>query len=401
MTKKITYICLVVAVLSASLARADETEEQARREEQARQQELARQQAFRASMEDIVNDLNGGSPDRFIAAINQEDFVERIFGLRLINQSVKKSFRDSMRNNFDPMVAATFAESKDGMKATLLGVESRGTRGRAVVRFDLPNFQFGYHEYELQLDEDNNLVIVDWVDFLQGERFTEGMGNELIRAAPSKQAIRKLIDYQNVNEADLFQVTELMKAARDRKADRYIEIINGLEERLARQKFVVLTSVQLTKKIRSRRMQRQALTFMARYHPEEPLFSLMLLDYYFPTQKYEEALQALLRLYDRLDVEDGAMEARLSAATLVMENAQDADAHAEKALSLEPGLELAWWSALRARAALSDFPRATEALTVLEKDFGYTLDPEALNRDPGLTALLESDEYNGWLAARR
>ena len=184
------------------------------------------------------------------------------------------------------------------------------------------------------------------------------------------------------------------------KVERYIEIINGLDERLARQKVIVLTSVQLTKQIRSRRMQRTALTYMAKYHPEEPLFSLMLLDYYFPTRQYEEALASLVRLHDRLDVEDAAMEARLSAATLVMGNNQDAEAHAERALRLDPGLELAWWSALRSRAALADFPRAVEALTRLEDDFGYELKPAALDKDPGLKDLLASEDYSGWLASR-
>ena len=384
-------ILLTAFIALAMPAHADEAE----------QAELARQEAFRAGMQDIVDGLNGGSPDRFIAAIDQDDFVERIFGLRLIDQKVKKSFRDSMKNSFDAMVAATFADSKDTMKATLLGVESRGDRGRAVVRFDLPNFQFSYHEYDLRLDDSNNLVVVDWIDFLQGEKYSDGMGTTLVMAAPSKPAVRKLIDFKNVREADLFQFTELLKAARDRQVERYIEIINGLDERLARQKVIVLTSVQLTKQIRSRRLQRTALTFMAKYHPQEPLFSLMLLDYYFPTRQYEDALASLLRLYDRLDVEDAAMEARLSAATLVMGNTQDAEAHAEKALSLDPGLELAWWSALRARAALADFPRAVEALTRLENEFGYELEPDALDKDPGLKELLASEAYSGWLASRQ
>ncbi|MDH3533176.1 MAG: hypothetical protein OEO82_09620, partial [Gammaproteobacteria bacterium] len=280
--------------------------------DQAEDEELARQEAFRAGMQDIVDGLNAGSPDRFIASIDQEDFVERIFGLRLIDQRVKKSFRESMQNQFDSMVASTFADAKDTMRATLLGVESRGNRGRAVVRFDLPDFQFNYHEYDLMLDDENNLVVVDWIDFLRGERFTDGVGMTLIMASPGKPAIRKLLDYQNVKEADLFQFTELMKAARDRQAERYIEIINGLEERLARQRVVVLTSVQLMQQIRSRRMLRTALTYMAKFHPEDPLFTLMLLDYYFPTRRYEEAMQALQRLYARLDVDDAAMEARLS-----------------------------------------------------------------------------------------
>ena len=391
-TLKIFWLIAVTAVVAATMpAIADEAEDA----------ELERQESFRAGMQDIVDGLNGGSPDRFIAAINQDDFIERIFGLRLIDQKVKKSFRESMEYSFDAMVSATFADSKDNMKARLLGVESRGNRGRAVVRFDLPKFQFTYHEYDLLLDENRNLVVIDWIDFLQGEKYSDGIGTTLIMAAPSKPAVRKLIDFKNVKEADLFQFTELLKAAGDRQVERYINIINGLDERLARQKVVVLTSVQLTKQVRSRRLQRTALTFMAKYHPQEPLFSLMLLDYYFPTRRYEEALQSLVRLYDRLDVEDAAMEARLSAATLVMGNVQDAEAHAEKALSLEPGLELAWWSALRARAARDDFPRAVEALTQLEEKFGYELEPDALNKDPGLASLLASTEYDGWLASRR
>lgn len=387
--KFLNLILFAVAMTVSSSSIADEAEDQ----------ELARQQAFEAGMQDIVAGLNGGSADRFVAAIDQNDFIERIFGLRLIDQRVKKSFRESMEFQFDAMISATFADSKDSIKATLLGGESRGNRGRAVVRFDLADFQFSYHEYELLLDENNNLIIIDWIDFLQGERYTEGMGMSLVKAAPSKPAVRKLIDFKNVKESDLFQFTELLKAARDRQAERYIEIINGLDDRLAGQRVVVLTSVQLTKQIKSRRMMRTALTYMAKYYPEEPLFSLMLLDYYFPSRRYEEAFQALQRLYDRLDVQDAAMEARLSAAALVMGNAQDADAYADNALQLEPGLELGWWSALRSRAALSEYSRAVEALQVLASEFEYDLKPEALNRDPGLKALLASDEYNSWLAA--
>ena len=149
-----------------------------------------------------------------VAAIDQDDFVDRIFGLRLIDQRVKKNFRESLENQFNSMVSMTFAASKDNMEATLLGVESRGTRGRAVVRFDLPDFQFAYHEYDLLLDDKSRVVVVDWIDYLQGERFTDGMGLTLIMAAPGKPAVRKLIDFQSVRESDLFQFTELLKAAR-------------------------------------------------------------------------------------------------------------------------------------------------------------------------------------------
>jgi hypothetical protein len=380
---------LLVGTASISQAATPEEEEQ------------ARQAAFRLGMQEIVAGLNAGSPERFIAAIDRDDMLDRIFGLRLIEQRVKRDFQEDLEYRYPGLIGSAFADSADGMKASLLGVESRGDRGRAVVRFDLPDFQFSYHEYELRLGDKNRLIVVDWVDFLRGEKFSDGVGMMLVMAAPTKPAVRKLIDFQNVRESDLFQFTELLKAARDRQAERYLEIIDSLDPELQRQRVVVLTSVQLMKQIRNRRLQRTALAHMARHYPREPLYALMLLDYYFPTRQYEEALESLQGLYARLDVEDAAMEARLSAAELVLGNVTEAAGHAEAALRLEDGLELGWWSALRARAAQQDYAGAIAALQGLESGFGHELGPEALGRDPGLAGLVASDAYRAWFGTRK
>ena len=362
--------------------------------------ELARQEAFRSGFGMMVESLNLGSFDLLVSSISREEFVDRIFGLRLIAQKVQRDFREKMQTQFANLIKGGFIVSEDGVKATLLGVESRGDRARALVRFNLPELQFSYHEYELMLDNKNRVIVVDWVDFLRGERFTEGVGVSLVMALPSKQAVRKLIDYKNIKDSDLFQFTELLKAARDRQADRYVDIINKLSPELQRQRSVVLTSVHLTKTIKSRRMMRTALIQMANYFPEEPLYSLMLLDYYVPSKMYEEAVAALRRTYDQFGFDDAAMEARLSAIVLVMGNSADASAFADRAIELEPGLELGWWSALRARVALSNFAGAAEALQQLEQHYGHSLGPEALERDKSFAGLLASDEYKTWLASR-
>ena len=69
-------------------------------------------------------------------------------------------------------------------------------------------------------------------------------------------------------------------------------------------------------------------------------------------------------------------------------------------MQIEPGLELGWWSALRARTALAQHAGAVEALDQLEKTFGYTLGPEAFESDPSMSDLLLSSEYEKWLASR-
>lgn len=388
-TQKLFLLVFALVTVFLSPVQADGLED-------AEKQELARQEAFRSSFGAIVENLNYGYFDSFIAAIDQRDMVDRIYGLRLIDQKIKKQFNENLEYSYNDMIMSAFQIPEEGLKATLLGIESRGDRGRAVVRFDLPDFKFNYHEYDLRLDEEGSVIVVDWTDFMAGMKFSESVGRPLVMVAPSKSAMRKLLDFQNVSDRDLFQFGELLKAARDRKLDRYLEIRDSLEPRFQRQRIVVESSVQIARQTRKRRQMVAALQVMAGYFPEEPLYSLMLLDYYFPSRKYEEALQALQRLSDRLDVPDAVMEARLSAATLVMGNPEDAAAYADMSIEREPGLELGWLSAFSARVALADMAGSVAAAEALRANFDRDLDPETLVRNQAYAQLLASSEYKAW-----
>jgi tetratricopeptide (TPR) repeat protein len=388
------FLLLAIVLMLSAIVWSDEVDDNVRREQE-------RQAAFRSGFSLIVDSLNQGSFDLVANSIDRNDFMARVFGLRLIDQRVKREFTEQMKFQLPNLIKSGFVNTKDGFKAVLLGIESRGDRGRAVVRLDLPELQFSYHEYELRLDAKNRVVVVDWTDYMQGERFTDGVGSGLVMAAPSKLAARKLVESKSVTDADMFQFGELLKAARDRDAERYVDIINKLTPELQRERIVVLTSVQLTKSARNRRLIRAALMQMAKYFPSDPLYSLMLLDYYVPTKKFDEALTALRATHVKLGFDDAAMEARLSAITLALGNVADASAHAKRALDLEPGLELAWWSALRARVAAEDYAGAVAALGKLEKDFGHTLGRAELERDKSFASLLASAVFGAWADGRQ
>lgn len=391
MQKRLSAIFLVVAVLAVSVCRADEWE----------QLEAQRQAAFRSGMEAIVADLNQRRFDSFINAIDRDAMVERILHLRLIDPMVRRNFLDGVERTWEQSLVAVFGDTKkDGLNATLLGVESRGNLGRAVVRFDLPKLQFNYHEYELMLDDEGRMTIVDWIDYLQGVTYTENYGNSLVALTPRPEALRKLVDFRSASDQELFKLGELLKAARDRNLDKYLDILPELSDRLRRQRIVVETTVHLARGVRKRRAMLDGLSTMAELYPEEPRYSLMLLDHYFPRRMYAQASEALLRLQRTLGFDDAAMEARLSAAALVMGNVEDAVGHASRALGLENDLELAWWSMLNARAAQQDYAAAVEAVEVLETQFGYELGPATLGRDKSYQGLVASDEYTRWNAGR-
>ncbi|MEJ2127515.1 MAG: hypothetical protein P8X81_01580 [Woeseiaceae bacterium] len=397
-------LMLLCASVVAAPALADDAEEAAKAE--ARKQE-----AFREGVESLVGDLNYQYYDAFIRSIDQNDMVDRIYGLRLIDQRVKKQFSDNLENSWEHMVenGAGIARAgivpssgvpDNGVRYTLLGVESRGDYGRAVVRMDLDNFQFNYQEYDLRLDDRENVVVVDWTDYLSGVTFSESIGRYLVLAIPSKTALRKMVDFQNINERELYLLGEMLKAARDGNIAKFKEIRDSAHERLQRQRIVVESGVHVAKAIRRRREMVAALEEMAKYFPEEPLYSLMLLDYLFPQRKYEEGIAALVQLADELDFPDAAMDARLSAAYLAAGNTAEALIYADAAIEREPTLELGWLSALNARNATADFAGAVLALATLESDFDYDLGPETLKKSKNFGDLINSQDYKDWLETR-
>lgn len=393
MPKTAKFLTTLVLLVSVQFAIA-----QTELDEREAQEEIKRQ-AFRDGMSGIVNSLNAGSFMLFTRAIDREDFIERIFGLRLIDGGIKRDFREDMQDTskWNEFVASLYAEeAKDGMRATLLIVESRGDRGRAVVRFDMSFFRANYHEYDLLLDDTGRVQIVDWNDYFWGNRFTDRMGLTLVQARPNANAARKLVDFPNVRESQVFQIMEILKATRDRNFDRYDQIMEALDERLKNQRVVIMLGLDAARTSRKRRSQRKALEMVDKNFPEDPLLALALLDYYLPEKRYQDAFDSLTRLQNHLRVDDALVNARLSAVLLVMEKVDDALALAMKSVTQEPNLELGWWSVFRARVTAEDFAGAIEGLEILEDKFGHSLGPDALAKDPMFQKFMLSPEYRVW-----
>ncbi|MEM9688299.1 MAG: hypothetical protein AAF917_02365 [Pseudomonadota bacterium] len=392
MIKRIVVLALLI-VGAPSLAQDYDADQLA---------EIERRKQFQASFEAILENLNQQSFVGFTRSIEADDFLERILGLRLIDRRIQQSVsRDFETSVLPALVKDAFADFKDGeVSVSLLDFRSSGPDGRAVIRLDLPNFQFNYWVLQLRYqDARERVIIVDWIDYLYSQQFTESYGEGLVAATPTRAAVRKLIT-QRLSDSEIFQLTELLKAARDREADRFTQIWESMGERVKRERVVVRLHAQLMRQLRKRRNLRVALVEISKYFPDEPLFSLPLLDYYFPSRQYDKAIEALLRLERQLGVEDSAMKARLSAAKLAAGEVDEAEAYADEALAMQPGLELAWWSKLRVSVAASKTDDAINALTRLEDDFGHTLDGNAFSRDRAFRSFVATPEFKSWSEGR-
>ena len=361
--------------------------------------EAQKQEAFRQGAETLVQNLNQGSTDFLSRSINRDDFLERTFGLRLIDGAIKRDIREDMSETrqWQAFVESFLAdEAEKGLKATLLLVESRGDRGRAVVRYDMSFFRANYHEYDLRLNENGRMIIVDWNDYLWGHLFTERLGLTLVQAKPNENAARKLVDIRNIREMQIFQIMEVLKATRDRDFDRYQQIIDAMDPKLREQRVIIKLGLDTARAARKRRAQRAALELVAEHFPDDPFFALALMDFYLPEKRYQEAFDTLAALQKHLRIDDALMNARMSSVLLAMGKTEEAHALAMKSVEQEENLELGWWSVFRARVTAEDYASSLEALEILEDRFGHSLGPDALSKDPMFKPLMLSAEYRTW-----
>ena len=348
------------------------------------------------SFQRIVADMNDDRLTSFVRAIDQEQMLEAIYDKRLIDTEIRKQFTSSFRSEIERMFVGSFPPSEGQIIGKIVSFRRDGELASAVVRFDLSPYQYLYHEFHLRAGSRDKAMILDWIDFFRGERFTDAVGDSLAMAMPGDSQTRALLSPLQLTEAETFQASELLKAIRDRKYDRYFEILPGLDKRIQQQELVAVTSVHLAQQSRNRQQYRAALANLAANYSAEPRYATMLLDYYLPRRDYELAQEALLRLKDRLGTDDAAISSQLATVELILGNTDEADRYAESAVVSEPRLELAWWAALRTRTATARYDRAIEALDVLEREFGHSLRGDVLEKDAGLAVLLETEEFKAW-----
>jgi hypothetical protein len=355
--------------------------------------------AMRSQFDSILQGLNENSFDGFNRATDDADLQSRIYANRLIEPEVRRSFSEGFDANVAAMFTSSFPESRQEILATLVDFQWQGNDGRAVVRYESSGYRYSYHVYELRRAANGRLLIVDWIDFFQGNRFSDEAGTALIMAMPSNAATRNLLKSSNPDESAIFQVRELLKAARDRNAQRFFEIFDDIDEQTRNHPVLVRLNLQFAMQARDRARIEAAEQRLTRVFPDDALHTLKLIEYYLPTRQYNKAIDALVRMQQELGIVDGATESLKAMAALAEGDIERALEFALRATDAEPGLELSWWSLLRVRTRAEDFSGATEALARLERDFGQRLGAEKLKKDPYLKVLAEQKEYLDWRAA--
>ena len=355
---------------------------------------------LRTQFEGVVEGLNNDSFDRFNRAISKKDMTARIFGGRLIEPDVKLAFSSDFTASLQGMFVSSFPPSEAEILGTLIDFRFAENEGQAVVRYAASGYRYSYHAYELGVDSKGRLLILDWLDYFQGNRFSGDAGQALAMAMPSKPATRNMLKNKTLGDGEIFQAGELFKAVRDKVAERFFQIFDGLDPALLNEPVILRLNLHLSLAFPQSARAAKAVEMIVDAFPDDHLNSLRMVGYFIANRRYQDAIDAIERFQAGSGIRDGAMESVKSAAALAMGSTDDAEKYALQATAVEPSLELGWWSLLRARTGAKNYDGATEALARLEDDFGHTLDAAKLKRDRFLKVLAEQQEYLDWRASR-
>lgn len=354
----------------------------------------------RANFEAVIDDLNNNSFKSFQEAIDKQALLGRVIGAYMIEPEVRDQLSSLFEEWVQELFIAAFPPSQSEILGTVVAFEGYDDSARALVRFESSGYRFAYHMYELTVASNGRIGIVDWTDYYQGGLFSEDAAESFVRTLPSQQATQQLLENKNVDEGQLFQVSELLKAARDNSHARFFSIYDAMEEPLKSERAVVRLNLQMTQTWNDRARQGRAIEAVAADFPSDPLFSQRLIGFFILTNQFERAITELETLQKGLGVVDGATESLKATAAMALGDMERAEAFAVNATQVEPDLELAWWALLRVRTAAEDYAGATEAMTQLEDQFGHLLIPQKLQRDRFLRGLVNQQEYTDWRAER-
>ena len=360
---------------------------------------------MREQFEAIINGLNDNNFEQFQRAVNETALVNRIFGTRVIDADAREQFAAGFSGTLQELFVSSFprarnqAESGGEIIGTIIAFQFQDGQGRAIVRYAGKGYRFSYHSYELTRSR-NNLVIVDWFDYYNSSWFSEDVGDSLVRAMPAQASVRSIMKTPNPSDGQVVQVGELLKAVRDQNPRRYFQIYDGLEDVLRSEPHIVVLNYQFSRTLGDSARLDQAVQSLVAAFPGDALHSLGLSAYYIRRNLFNEAITELDRFESALGMKDGVSEAFKATSAMALGDFERAQAFALSATQVEPGLELSWWTLLRARTAAEDYTGATEAMTQLEDRFGHLLIPQKLRRDRFLKALIDQQEYKDWRAER-
>lgn len=352
--------------------------------------------AFEDTMQAIVDQINEGSGEAFSDAVDVDALLDRVFQDLEISEKTKAGFSQQIRKSKDQLGNNMVRKVADGYYARLLNVDQKNNEAVALVRYDSGDLRFGYHAYELVKDDAGNIRIVDWLDFLDGFKYSAALRLSVVTFEPTATSVRSLVPEFQGSDEDYAKFAEVISAYRKKDYQKFYNESATLARALRQTRFMHMLTCMVSRMTQDRNLYNEAFRSLASNFNDDPTLAMTLIPYFFSRGDADKALEAQRLLQEGLGVRDGALLALMARTALGLRNADEASILADEAVGVEPTLESAYWAAIDAHVILNHHSFAVMTAQSLENQFEKSIERERFEGNSIYADFVKSSYYQQW-----
>lgn len=308
-------------------------------------------------------------------------------------EGFKRGFADGVRKKLSLSVVAELKHH--GGHATFLKYIKFDGDKRPIIRLDYPDGMMNYIIIEVVRDESGGYKFSDVFYAGTGQYFSQMMSRIVSLSVESGTGFLDKIRGKERFNAEMTET--LAKIAKYRLSGDYqkaYDVLMSLPEEIKHKDSILQISFGLASSL-GEDLYKKELNKTIEYSSSIEHKELLLVDYFFYKKEYKKGIE-VIDLFEKKYVEDGAIN-------LLRSNLQYLDGDLDGAIwsairckALEPTYEDCYWNLLAFYAETKQFDEVVEQITILETDFGYAFDAEAMKSELIYSDFIKSRSYQEW-----
>jgi len=344
----------------------------------------------------LVEQINAAVADNDAAAlaklIDVDKFYDRVFQDLPISDAARKGFISGVEQGggIQMIMKQIVEQSQVGSYRLVRYVEKEGGF-RPLYRLSVLDGGHNYHEI-VPVEVNGQIRIADIHVMLTGELLSKTLRRSAVQVVAYEN--RSFVDRLTGAEAEFLkhgkemqQMAELGKAG-DRAG--FMALYDKLPDSLQKDRNVLMLRMMVSQSEPTEYT--KALVLMEETFPDDPSNDFRAIDRLAMQGDHEGALAAVDRLI--VSTKDPFLNSLRANALVSLERFDDASAAAQSAIEAEPDNIDGHWVALGVALKADDFPRVSELLKSLEKNFSIQFGN--LNTVPEYAGFVQSDEFAKW-----
>lgn len=343
--------------------------------------------------DDIVRTLLDGQAEQFTAFVDAQTLIDRALSDFQANDDVVAELKKGLEQGLS-RVGVVMINTLD-TSARLTHVRTRTVEGveRVLVRVDRDDRGIDYLDFFVHEREDGSLGIYDWLDYAQGQTYTESLGVIIALMMQDEPSyVSRLFGLSEVDKKLAKQIAEMGAAGQRAEWSHWLAIYADLPPQVRSNRILLVTRMAAANASGDSGEYMNAMADLNEHHGNDPTLGLALVDYHTLSGDYAKAYATLDRV-DELTGGDAALTNLRAGVALHAGEHSASIRHAHEAIAQDVDYEDTYWNLMLAGARSGDYEAAMEAVRILERRFGYVFSEDQLRANEDFSGLLASKEW--------